>query len=198
MPRSGRLRSFIKEYSESPRVEKISFIPPFIILTIEIILIAHAIAIGESYVIMLTSILVIVSAIEIILVAGEIHDHYRKNNFGRELIIRLDDFIIDKNKKNVQRIVEQFIDIHPNYGIHRNEIYRIACQIMETHKEELWERTLDARLKICIKKSKNQNLRGIIENFVEKYPEYKRNPEKVYQLAAQMIEKYTKHQEKKK
>ena len=63
---------------------------------------------------------------------------------------------------------------------------------METHKEELWEKTLDTRLKIFIKKRIHYNIREIIEKFVKKYPEYKKNPAKVYPLAAQMIEKYNK------
>jgi len=51
MPRCGRLRNFIREYKESPRTERISFIPPFLILTLEIILIIHAILLNEIFVI---------------------------------------------------------------------------------------------------------------------------------------------------
>ena len=58
---------------------------------------------------------------------------------------------------------------------------------METHKEEMWERILNARLKNFIKKNKSQNIRTLIEKFVEKYPEYKKGPGKVYPLAAQII-----------
>ena len=65
MPRSGRLRSFIREYEESPRLEKYSFIPPFFILALEIILIIHAIIVWEIYVIILTSILLVISIIEL-------------------------------------------------------------------------------------------------------------------------------------
>jgi hypothetical protein len=190
MPRSQRLRNFINECNESPKLEKMSFIPPFFILALEFILITHAILNGNLFVIIITSILVIISFIEIIFVSREIHQHYKRINFDREMTIRLDDFIIEKNEKNVKKIVEEFINEHPNYITYRNEIYHVACQIMETHKEEMWERTLDTRLKKYIKKNKKEKFRTLIENFIEKYPEYKKNPGKVYPLAAQMIEKY--------
>ena len=193
MPRCGRLRSFIKEYSESQKTDKLSFIPPFIILIIEIILIIVAIIENDVIVIWLTFILVIISIIEIIFVTREIHDHYQRNNFDRELTIRLDDFIIEKNERNVKNLVEKFIDLHPSYNEYRNEIYHIACQIMETHKIELWENTLEIRLKKFIKKSSNKSIREIIDQFIEKYPEYKKDPGKVYPLAAQMIDKYSKN-----
>jgi hypothetical protein len=137
MPRCGRFRRFIKEYNESQKTDKISFIPPFFILILEIILITHALIENNIFVIWLTSILVIISIIEIIFVTREIHEHYQSSNFDRELTIRLDDFIIGKNEKNVKNIVEKFIDKNPNYEKYRNEIYRISCQIMETHKKEL-------------------------------------------------------------
>jgi hypothetical protein len=190
MPRSQRIRNFINEYNESPKVEKMSFIPPFFILALEFILIIHAILNGNLFVIIITSILVIISFIEIIFVSREINEHYKRINFDREMTIRLDDFIIEKNEKNVKKIIEEFINEHPNYNTHRNEIYHVACQIMETHKEEMWERTLDTRLKKYIEKNKRENIRTIIEKFIEKYPEYKKYPEKVYPLAAQMIDKY--------
>jgi len=193
MPRSGRLRRFIKEYNESQKTDKISFIPPFFILILEIILITHAIIENNVFVIWLTLILVIISIIEIIFVAREIHEHYQSNNFDRELTIRLDDFIIEKNEKNVQTMVEKFIDVHPNYEIYRNEIYHIACQIMETHKKELWEKTLELRLKKYVLKNSDYSMKEIMDNFMEKFPEYKKDPGRVYPLAAQMIEKYSKN-----
>jgi hypothetical protein len=192
MPRSGRLRNFIKEYNESQRVEKLSFIPPFFILALEIILIIHSIVYFNLFVIIITLILVVISVIEIIFVTSEIHEHYQNSTFDREMTIRLDDFIIEKNENNVKKIVENFIDEHTEYNTHRNEIYHIACQIMETHKEELWEKTLDIRLKKFIKKNPNKNIKEIIEKFIEKYPEYKKYPGKVYPIAALMIEKYNK------
>ena len=94
MPRSKRLRNFINEYNESPKTEKMSFIPPFFILALEFILITHSILYGNLFVIIITSILVIISLIEIIFVSAEIHEHYKRINFDREMTIRLDDFII--------------------------------------------------------------------------------------------------------
>ncbi len=114
------------------------------------------------------------------------------------MTIRLDDFIIEKNEKNVKKIVEEFINKNSHYETDINEIYHVACQIMATHKEEMWERTLDTRLKLFIEKNNSHNIRTLIENFIDKYPEYKKDPGKVYPLAAQMIEKYKKLQEKKK
>ena len=171
MPRTGRFRRFIKEYNESQKTDKISFIPPFFILILEIILITHAIIENNVFVIWLTLILVIISIIEIIFVAREIHEHYQSNNFDRELTIRLDDFIIEKNEKNVQTIVGKFIEVHPNYEIYRNEIYHIACQIMETHKKELWEKTLELRLKKYVLKNSNYSMKEIMDNFMEKFPD---------------------------
>jgi hypothetical protein len=193
MPRTGRLRDFIKEYNESQKTDKLSFIPPFFILILEIILITHAIIENNEFVIWLTLILLIISIIEIIFVTREIHEHYQSNNFDRELTIRLDDFIIEKNEKNVQTIVEKFIDLHPNYEIYRNEIYHISCQIMETHKKELWEKTLNLRLKKFISKNPKKPVRNIIDNFVEKFPEYRKDPGRIYPIAASIIEKYSKN-----
>jgi hypothetical protein len=189
MPRSNRLRYFIKEYSESSRTDKLSFIPPFFILALEIILIYHAICFYDTFIILLTLTLVFISLIEIILVGKEIHEHYQRNVFDREMTIRLDDFILEKNEKNVQKIVEEFIQKNPSYITYRNEIYHIACQIMETHKEELWEKTLNSRLRKLIHNNKDYTIKEIIDKFIEKYPEYKKYPGKVYPLAAQMIER---------
>ena len=95
MPRSGRLRTFIREYKESPKTEKLSFIPPFLILIVEAVLLLHALTIDvpDIMVVELTGILLIISMIEILLVSREIHEHYTKNNFDRVLTIKLDDFI---------------------------------------------------------------------------------------------------------
>jgi len=192
MPRSGRLRRFIKEYNESQKTDKISFIPPFFILILEIILLTHALIENNVFVIWLTTILLIISIIEIIFVSREIHEHYQCSSFDRELTIRLDDFIIGKNEKNVQKIVEKFIDQNPKYEKHRNEIYHISCQIMETHKKELWENTLELKLKKFISKNRELSIRELIDSFVEKYSEYKKDPDKIYPLAAKYIEKYSK------
>jgi len=112
MPRSGRLRTFISEYKESPRLEKMSFIPPFLILALEVILILHAIVVNEIYVIILTSILLVISLVEIILVSLEIHEHYKVSNFDKILTIRLDDFITETKEKNVKKIsIKLYVDL---------------------------------------------------------------------------------------
>ena len=110
MPRCGRIRSFIREYRGSPRTEKISFIPPFFILALELILLIHAISLNEIFVIFLTSILLIISTIEMVIVSYEIHEHYSKINFDKKLTIRLDDFITEKKEKNVKIIVSEFLN----------------------------------------------------------------------------------------
>ena len=188
MPRSGRLRTYIKEFAESPRFEKISFIPPFLILIVDIILIRHALNVNEGYVIVLTAILLVISIIEILFVVEEIHEHYLRTNFDRILTIRLDDYIFEKNKKNVKNIVEGFISTYPNYSKNRNEIYHVVCQIMETHKEETWEKTLRPDLKKVLRQNKKKNIKEILEIFLKKHPKYKKNPEKVYHMASQMME----------
>ena len=189
MPRSGRIRSFILEYKGSPKLEKVSFVPPFIILALEVILITHAYILRENFVIILTAILLVISIIEILLVTLEIHKQYQMGSFDRELTIRLDDFIIERHAENVKKTVEDFIETHPGYAVYRNEIYHIACQIMETHKAELWEKTLTTRMGKFIPKNENKSVKEIIRDFVEKYPEYKKDPEKVYHLASQILEK---------
>ena len=196
MPRSWRIRNYIKELSESPTAEKLSFIPPFPILAIEIILLYHAFIINDHPIILFTTILLILSIIEMILVFREIHEHYQSSNFDRELTIRLDDFIIEKRTGNVKKIVEEFISDNPRFESHRNNIYHIACQIMETHKRELWEKTLYNRLEKFIHKKKKDNIKEIIKEFVDKFPEYKKDPDRVYRIAVQFMEKTKKYLKK--
>ena len=188
MPRSGRLRSYIREVAESPRFEKISFIPPFLVLIVELILLEHAISIQVIHVIQLTLILLILSIIEIIFVAEEIHEHYTRGAFDRILTIRLDDFIIERKGKNVKKLVEEFIEVYPDYSHHRNEIYHIACQIMETHREEKWEKELRIPIQKFLRRNKRKNLQEIVGLFIKKHPKYKKNPEDVYHMASQMME----------
>ncbi len=194
MPRSERLRSFIREYRESPRFEKLSFILPFLILIVEGVLLAHALTIDvpDIMVVELTTILLVISLVEIIFVAGEIHDHYQRSNFNKILTIKLDDFILQSKKNNVKRIVEDFIELYPKYKNHRNEIYHTSCQIMETHKEELVERELTNRLKVFIKKAKETNVDDILETFIKKYPSYKKYRSEIYQKTCQILEKIRK------
>ncbi|KYK20980.1 hypothetical protein AYK21_01130 [Thermoplasmatales archaeon SG8-52-2] len=189
MPRCGRIRGFIREYKESPRTEKISFIPPFIILTIEIILIIHAISLNEIYVIVLTFVLLIISLIEIIIVSYEIHEHYTQINFDKKLTIRLDDFITEKKEKNVKKIVTDFINQYSEYEKHRNEIYHTTCQILETHKEEEIEKELTNLLSKFIKKQKKPTVDTIIDSFIKKFPKYRKYRGEIYVITAQILSK---------
>lgn len=186
MPRSGRLRTFIKEYRESPRTERVSFIPPFLILALEVILIAHAISIMDSYVIVLTSVLVVISVIEMILVTLEIHEHYQCANFDKVLTIKLDDFITEKKGKNVKKIITDFLDFYPEYEKHRNEIYHTTCQILETHREEAIEKEIYKKLNTLIKRKKKATVDEIVETFVKKYPKYKPYRIEIYEKTCQL------------
>jgi hypothetical protein len=190
MPRCGRLRSFIRDFNESPRAEKMSYVPPYLILIIELLLIFHALSLQEVFVIVLTGILLVISLVEIALVSREIHQRRQSNTFERILTIKLDDFIIEQREKNVKRIVEKFIEVFPEYAAHRNESYRIACQIMETHRDELWEKTLKTRMNRLLKKKGKGPVKEIIETFINRYPEYRKDPARVYDVAAKMMEKF--------
>lgn len=180
MPRSGRLRTFIQEFNESPRTQKLSFIPPFIILSLEIILLAHAIALEEKAVILLTSVLLIISIIEAILVTMELHEQYQKGNTDRILTIKLDDFILQKKEKNIKKIVSEFIEKYQDYKGQRNKIYHTACQILETHKEEKWEEELEKNLKTFINRRKKATVDDLLVEFIKKHPRYRKYKEEVY------------------
>lgn len=99
MPRCGRLRSLLTEYNESPRAEKLSFVLPFLILTLELILLTHALIEKTMFVLILISILLTISIFEIILVSIEMHEEYLQKNYDKILTIKLDDFITEKKKK---------------------------------------------------------------------------------------------------
>jgi len=191
MPRSGRLRNFIKEYKASPKTEKLSFIPPFLILLVEAILLIHAFTIDvpDIMVVELTSILLIISIIEIILVTREIHENYSKSNFDKVLTIRLDDFIIESKEINVKKIVTDFIEKYPEYRNHRSDIYHTTCQILETHNKELLDEDLSKKLKKLIKEKKQATVDEIIEDFVKKYPKYRSNRSEIYEKTCQLMEK---------
>ena len=188
MPRSGRIRAYIKEFSESQTIEKLSFIPPFLVLTVELILLRHALIINEGYIIALTTILLILSAVEIFLVSREIHEHYQTNIFDRILTIKLDDFILETKEKNVKKLVEKFIEEHQEYDSRRNEAYRITCQILETHEEETLEKAITERLNKIIKKSKKKNVSYILKVFMKKHPAYKKYRTEVYHKTCQLLE----------
>jgi hypothetical protein len=188
MPRSGRLRTFIKEYKESPRFEKLSFIPPFLIIFVEGVLLVHAFTIDvpDIMVVELTMILLIISIVEIIFVFGEMHEHFKRNNFDRILTIKLDDFIIERREKNVKKIVTNFIKQYPKYGSHRSEIYHTTCQILETHKEEVWEGELTDKLEKFVKRRKKMNVNDLLEAFLKKFPTYKKYRSKTYEKICQI------------
>ena len=194
MPRCGRLRTFIRDFSESPRAEKLSFIPPFLIIVVEVILLLHASVQNpvDPIVLELTTILVIISVVEIVLVMREIHEHHQSSNFERILTIKLDDFILKKRDKNVRKIVEDFIEENERYRNHRNQIYHLACQILTTHKEEIFEKELTAKLSAFIKKSKEKNVDNILEKFIIKYPNYKKYRATVYKKTCHILEKKNK------
>ena len=189
MPRSGRLRTAIREYKESPRNEKLSFIPPFLILIVEGVLLAHAVPINvpDIMVVELTTILLTISIVEIILVSQEIHKHYIKSNFDKVLTIKLDDFIMNVKEKNVKKIVTNFIEQYPKYSSNRNEIYHTTCQILETHYEEEIEKELTNKLKKFIKQNKEANVDEIVENFAKIYPQYKRYRSEIYANTCKLL-----------
>jgi hypothetical protein len=187
MPRCGRIRNFIKEYRESPRTERISFIPPFLILAIEAVLIVHAIILNELYVIILTAILLVISTIEIVIVSYEIHEHYTKINFDKKLTIRLDDFITEKKEKNVKKIVTDFVNQYSEYEKHRNEIYHTTCQILETHKEEEIEKELTLKIQKYIDKNKVTTVDEVVTSFVKKFPKYRKYRGEIYIISAHTL-----------
>jgi hypothetical protein len=188
MPRSGRIRTFIKEYSESSTNEKLSFIPPFLILVIEIILFTYAYIHDEFGVMTLTSVLLIVSIIEAIFVTREMHDHYLRNNYDKILTIKLDDFITQNRQRNLKKIVADFIMKYPEYYNSRTTIYHTACQILETHMEEKWDEDLSNKLRRFIKRKKKANVDDIVEEFVGKYKVYKKNRAQVYEKTCQIMD----------
>jgi dGTP triphosphohydrolase len=138
-------------------------------------------------VIILTAILLIISTIEILFVSMEIHEHYTRSNFDKILTIKLDDFITEKKEKNVKKIVTDFIEQHPEYNSHRNEIYHTICQIMETHREEVWEKVLNDKLQNFVKRRKKMNVDDILKAFIKKYPQYKKSPGKIYQMICDIM-----------
>jgi hypothetical protein len=141
-------------------------------------------------VIVLTATLVIISIIEMILVSLEIHEHYQSSNFDRLLTIRLDDFVTESKQENVKKIVEDFIDFHPEYNAYRNEIYHITCQIMEMHKEEAKEEALIKKLKPFVKRRRKKSVDQIIKAFIKKYPQYKKDRAEVYEKICYLLENF--------
>ena len=147
MARCSRIRIFLREVAKSPFVEKLSFILPFFVITIDIIILEHAIRIQETYIIACTLFLFFLSLFEIIIVSSELHRHYQKSNFEKILTIKLDDFIDEKKSYNIKKIVEDFIAINPEYSSHRNDVYQITCQILETHEKVPIGKLIDENFK---------------------------------------------------
>jgi len=188
MVRCGRLRGFIQEFSESKRIEKISFVLPFFVIVIDLILIEHAIRINEHYIIFFTTLLFFLSVIEVGVVIREIHGHYQNSIFERLLTIKLDDFILENlQQTSVKTIVEDFIKKYPNYEPFRNEVYHTTCQILETHKEEKIEKELIHILKNFIKKQKRPTVDYVVDSFIKNYPKYKKYRSEIYVMTAQIL-----------
>jgi len=137
MPRCGRIRTFIKEYNQSPKANKLSFFLPYLILVLELIVLIDALVISNLIIVSITIILVTISVLEIIFVTREIHNKIQESNFDKILTIKLDDFITNKREKNVKIIITDFLEQYPEYDKHRNKIYQTTCQILETNKKEV-------------------------------------------------------------
>lgn len=182
MPRCGRLRSFIRQYGQSIKTKKFSFIIPYLILSLEVILLIDAAILDfNPFIIVITLVLVGISVIEIILVSREIHKRFMESNFEKILTIRLDDFVTETKEKNVKKTVSSFIEKYPEYTNSRNEIYHTTCQILETHKEEEIEKEIENKLKPFIKRNKKANVDETVDKFLKKYPKYKSTPSLVYE-----------------
>jgi len=186
MVRCWRIGNFLREAIGTPLIKKLSFVLPFIVITVDIILIEHAIRINEHYIIGLTTLLFFLSIIEIIVVTSEIRRDYRKTNFERTLTIKLDDFIINKKEKNLKQIIEDFVKNYPEYKKNRKEIYHLSCKIMETHKEEKIEKIIEEELKKYIKNKKNMNVDELLKGFLKKYPKHKKYRSEIYEKICQL------------
>ncbi len=135
MVRCRRLRCFLRETFDSPLAEKLSFVLPFFIIAVDIILIEHALRINEHYIIFFTSILFLLSLTEIVVTIKDISGHHKKDDLERTITIELDRFIKTKDAENVKMLVEDFIKNHPQYNKHIGKVYHIACHIIEDKKD---------------------------------------------------------------
>jgi len=143
MVRCSRTRNFLKEVAKSPFVEKMSFILPFLVIAVDIVILEHAIRIQETYIIFLTSFLFTLSLFELVFVSSELHKNYQKSIFEKTLIKKLDEFIVEKRGFNIKKIVEDFIEINPEYAAHRNDVYELTCQLLDTYEKDLVEKIID-------------------------------------------------------
>ena len=147
MVRCSRTRNFLREVAKSPFIEKISFILPFFVISVDIIILEHAIRIQETYIIIFTSSLFILSLTEIIAVAHELHRNYQNSTFKKVLKCKIDDFIGVEKQYNIKKIVEDFISINPEYYTNRTDVYQITCQILENRGENSLEKIVDENFK---------------------------------------------------
>ena len=136
MPRCKRLRTFIQEYNQSPRANKVSFFLPFLILAFELVVLIDALIISNVIIVSITIILVAISVLEILFVTKEIHSKIRESNFDKILTIKLDDFITNKREKNVKIITSDFLEQYPEYNKYKNKIYHTTCQLLETQQKD--------------------------------------------------------------
>ena len=188
MPRCGRIRTFIKNYSQSYKGHKISFFLPYLILALEIIVLIDAFLISNLTIAFVTIILVIVSTLEIIFVTREIKGRIIENNFDKILTIKLDDFITKKRQKNVKIIISDFLEQYPEYDKYRNKIYHTTCQILETHQKEALDRDITDKVKQFIKNNEELNVDKIVEKFIEKYQKYKKYRSEIYEKTCKIFE----------
>ena len=136
MVRCRRLSCFLRETFESPLTEKLSFILPFFIITVDIILIEHAIRINEHYIIVFTTLLFVLSLIEITVTLQDIRGHHKKDNLEKTIAIELDKFMSKKDAEDVKILVEDFIKKNPQYNKHIGKVYHIACHVIESKKDD--------------------------------------------------------------
>lgn len=188
MPRCGRIRTYIKNYSQSYRGHKLSFFLPYLILALEIIVLIDAFLISNLIIAFMTIILVIVSTLEIIFVTREIKSRIIENNFDKILTIKLDDFIIKKRQKNVKIIISDFLEQYPDYDKYRNKIYHTTCQILETHQKEALDRDITDNVKQFIKNNRGLNVDQIVEKFIEKYQKYQKYRGEIYEKTCKILE----------
>jgi hypothetical protein len=136
MPRCIRIRTFIQDYNQSPRIKKLSFFLPFLILALELIVLIDALVISNLIIVSITIILVAISVLEIIFVTREIHSKILESNFDKIITIKLNDFVTNKREKNVEIITSDFLEQYPEYDKYRNKIYLTTCQILETQQKD--------------------------------------------------------------
>jgi len=79
MPRCSRIRTFIQNYNQSPRANKLSFFLPYLILAFELIVLIDALLISNLIIVSITIILVTISVLEIIFVTKEIHNKIQES-----------------------------------------------------------------------------------------------------------------------